>query len=279
MFKREIYGHILIVAGIILFFISPLSSITGFAIAGTPQVISSAWFYIVGFCMVVFGLRMVIFARRALAALVNALGNPDTVSRARNQPYEDDLTGARKSQPYQLFSAKTAEAPDTLFARAESKHDAANIASHVIQGKALYEFRDQNLMKYIGNRGRSIYRENLNYDQLTKLPDTKENQALIETRDMIAKYVDKQRKEGKRVNLQLVKVGFASGEHETKEGRGWEREAHFDQAHKDIGVHFGHYNLEVKNRGRGSYNLHLIVPSAAKEAQATKRRQSAVARR
>ena len=250
MKMRKIFGYVFILAGLTIFFLKPISSVTGLAVADNIQSIASGWFYALGLGMIIYGVGVVEHEKRerfretGLTKIVEQLEN---LAPSRLPRYENDRKGVENMPPYRLFTARTKEKGDTLCAYASSKYDAANIANHIIQGKTLFTFRDEGLRKYLGSRGRSIYREKLDLNS-REMPE--------ELKTKIKDYM----KRHKQTKVQLVKVGFGYGERDTQNGRTWERQAHYDSPHEEAGIHFGHYNVEVNDlRLKKHYNLHLLT--------------------
>lgn len=58
--QKRVAGYSLIILGIVVFFLKPLTNFTGMAIADNLVIVKNLWFYSIGACMIVMGLMITI---------------------------------------------------------------------------------------------------------------------------------------------------------------------------------------------------------------------------
>lgn len=233
--KKRVDGLVLIAAGLIIFFLNPISNLTGFTIGESIASAAGVWLYVFGLAMMIGGILVINLggvvssSRSQISKLQKILEGAISVTTLPH--YSSASEGIENSKPLEAFTAPTTiYGPYSLFTHVEDNDESREVAHALVKGSSIY-----GIPELEATHGKTAY--SLDTQKLEKLG----REALIK---------------GKIKSIRIVRtdrLGFK--EVDTATGRYWEREAHSDSAHEKIGVPKPHYNVEYKKKGT---NLHIL---------------------
>jgi hypothetical protein len=236
MKKRKKIAWTFIIIGLVVMLFRTFGNLTGFAISDSFfPTLGGIWFFIVGFGMIMIGCGMmagiVSTYRERIDYLQEILEGKIPLTKLPH--YASAKEGIEKSKELEPFTAPTKDGKYTLFIHVATKDESRQVADSLVRGRPIYSIPE--LESELGKKNSSLERADL---------------------EKIARsfLISGNRKFGRIIKTDR----FGWGEKDSPYGRYWEREAHLDPSHDELGVPLPHYNVEYKSKGT---NLHVLITS------------------